>query len=244
MAGIIDFLPTADALLELSPEDLGMIVLHLVQKERTANVAVSNLEMSLWNANSAGYPAHKRMPVARAFAEAWQWLQTEGLLMVAPDQSNGFFCLTRKGVSIKSPADIETYRQGDLLPRGLLHPKLAEKVRPMFVRGDYAIAVLQSFIEVEIAVRAAAKLSNSEIGRRLMQAASNPENGPLTDREADKGERVGVMDLFCGAIGHCKNPPSHRESDFDRLSAARLITFASYLLAYVDGIESANAGGQ
>lgn len=107
----------------------------------------------------------------------------------------------------------------------------------MFMRGDYDIAVLQAFIEVEVAVRAAAKLSNSDIGRKLMQIAFNPENGPLTDKEADKGERVGTMDLFSGAIGHAKNPPSHRETGFDRVEAAQLIAFASYLLMQVEIME-------
>ena len=73
--------------------------------------------------------------------------------MVAPEQPNGFFCLTRKGRSFENSADVDAYRHGKLLPVSLLHPKLAEKVRPMFLRGDYAIAVLQAFIEVEIAVR-------------------------------------------------------------------------------------------
>jgi uncharacterized protein (TIGR02391 family) len=102
----------------------------------------------------------------------------------------------------------------------LLHAKLAEKVRPMFMRGDYDVAVFQAFKEVEVSVRGAAKLSNSDIGRKLVQMAFNPESGPLTDAEADKGERVGLMDLFSGGIGYCKNPSAHRERGFDRVSAA------------------------
>jgi uncharacterized protein (TIGR02391 family) len=98
------------------------------------------------------------------------------------------------------------------------------------------VAVFQAFKEVEVAVRAAAKLSNSDIGRKLMQTAFNPENGPLTDLEADKGERVGLMDLFSGGIGYCKNPPGHRDRGFDRISAAQLIVFASYLLMQVEEI--------
>jgi uncharacterized protein (TIGR02391 family) len=176
------------------------------------------------------------MEVGRAIAEAWQWLQNEGLLMPDLDQPNGWFCLTRKGAALRTGADLEAYRQGGLLPSALLHPTFAEKMRPMFMRGDYDVAVFQSFKEVEVAVREAARMSNSDIGRKLMQAAFNPDTGPLTDRDADKGERVGLMDLFSGGIGHCKNPPGHRERDFDRVSAARLIAFASYLLTEVETI--------
>lgn len=96
------------------------------------------------------------------------------------------------------------------------------------------VAVFRAFKEVELSVRNAANMNDSDIGRKLMQTAFNPENGPLTDMQADKGERVGLMDLYSGAIGHCKNPPEHRERGFDRVSAAQLIVFASYLLAQVE----------
>ena len=235
MPGLIDFAPDADSLTALAPEDLGMIVLQVFQGER-GNFARSNIEIALWNANSPGYPHHKRTQVLLTLAEAWQWLENEGLVMLSPDQPIGYYRLTRKGMSVKTPADIEAYKQGSVFPIGLLHPKITEKVRPMFLRGDYDVAVFQAFKEVEVAVRKAARLSNSDIGRKLMQAAFNPDNGPLTDTQADKGERVGLMDLFSGGIGYCKNPPGHRDRDFDRTSAAQLIVFASYLLTRVDAI--------
>jgi len=234
MPGLMGYLPDADSLLALGPEDLGLILLDLAQKERGPRVTLSNLEMPLWNANSPAYPQHQRMPVGRCIAEAWQWLQNEGLLMPDLDQPNGWFCLTRKGAALKNTVDIDAYRHGNILPVGLLHPKIAEKVRPMFMRGDYDVAVFQAFKEVEVAVRAEAGFSNSEIGRKLMQAAFNPDNGPLTDKKADRGECVGIMELFSGAIGHCKNPPSHREVGIERQSAAQLIGFASHLLTQVD----------
>jgi hypothetical protein len=37
MPGLQDYLPIADALTSLSPEDLGMIILELVQKARGPN---------------------------------------------------------------------------------------------------------------------------------------------------------------------------------------------------------------
>src|SRR5208282_3359861 len=122
MPGLIEYLPNADSLLALGAEDLGMILLQLLQTER-GNFTRSNLEVPLWNANSPGYTQQKRIQVARALAEAWQWLQNEGLMMTAPDQSNDWFCLTRKGMRLRSTVDIEAYRQGNILPVGLLHPR-------------------------------------------------------------------------------------------------------------------------
>ena len=240
MPGLIDFLPTADALIELSAEDLGMILLQLAQQEPGSNFTLSNIETPVWNANTAGYPHHKRLPVGRAIAEAWLWLQNEGLMMVAPDQPNGWFCLTRKGAGLTNAADIDAYRHGNLLPVGVLHPKLAEKVRPMFLRGDYAIAVLQSFIEVEIAVRAASGLSNDWIGAKLMREAFKPENGKLTDTETVTSERIALMELFAGSSGHCRNPSAHRAVNMGRVSAAQLIGFASYLMMIVDSMQRSN----
>ncbi len=242
MAGLIDYLPDADSLLALGPEDLGMILLQLLQKQPGGgNFTKSNLEMPVWNANTTAYPYHKRMPVARAIAEAWQWLQNEGLLMVAPDQSNDWFCLTRKGAKLKSAADVDAYRQGNVLPVGLLHLRLAEKVRPMFLRGDYDVAVFQAFKEVEVVVRKAAGLPDDLVGVKLMREAFRPKSGPLTDTKTVDGEQVATMELFAGAIGHCKNPPSHREVQITRVAAAQLIALASNLLLQVDAIVEARA---
>jgi uncharacterized protein (TIGR02391 family) len=128
---------------------------------------------------------------------------------------NQRYMLTRKGKSIKTQTDIDAYRLGNILPIGLLEPTLAEKVRPMFMRGDYDVAVLQAFKTVEMAVRKAAGLSDSDIGRKLMQSAFRPEGGPLITIGTDKGEQVGLMDLFSGAIGYCKNPASHRSPGYN-----------------------------
>jgi uncharacterized protein (TIGR02391 family) len=239
MAGLMDFLPDADSLIALGPEDLGMVLLALAQMERGPRVALSNLEMPLWNANSPAYPQYKRMPVGRCIAEAWQWLQNEGLLMPDLDQPNGWFCLTRKGAALKDAADVNAYKHGNILPVGLLHPRLAEKVRPMFMRGDYDVAVFQSFKEVEVMVRNAAALSDDLVGVKLMREVFKPDRGPLTDRESVGGEQVAVMELFAGAMGHCKNPPSHREVEMTRVSAAQLIALASYLLMQVEATVAA-----
>jgi uncharacterized protein (TIGR02391 family) len=167
-------------------------------------------------------------------AEGWQWLINEGLLIDAPDQSNGYYCLTRKGESLKSDRDINTYRHGNLLPIGLLHKRIAEKVRPMYLRGDYDVAVFQAFKEVEVAVRAGGKFDADLIGTKLMRKAFDPETGPFRWEGVVLSEREALAHLFAGAIGHCKNPQSHREVRLRRTQAAHLIVFASYLLEEVE----------
>jgi uncharacterized protein (TIGR02391 family) len=207
----------------------------MVQRYGTNNFTLSDIQMQGRNlAHGGPRPAYdKAQSMDRVLAEAWQWLTNEGLIMVAVDQPNGFFCITRKGASLKSQGDVQTYAHGNLLPVALLNPLIAEKVRPMFLRGDYDVAVFQAFKEVEVAVRRASGLPKEMIGVKLMRAAFSPENGPLTDKEAEGGERTAMMELYAGAIGHCKNPTSHRDVAIDRATAARLIALASHLLEQV-----------
>jgi uncharacterized protein (TIGR02391 family) len=239
MPGLIDFFPGADSLVAVAPEDLGIVLLQLVQQERGPRVTLPNLEMPLWNANTTAYPQHARMPVGRAIAEAWQWLQNEGLLMPDPDQPNGWFCLTRKGAALRMKSDLEAYRQGNLLPIALLHPRLSEKVRPMFMRGDYDVALFQAFKEVEVAVRNTANKKGASypddlVGVTLMRKAFHPDSGTLSDKCLVTAEREADMHLFSGAIGHAKNPTSHRDVTVSPRGAAQLILFASYLLGVVE----------
>jgi uncharacterized protein (TIGR02391 family) len=232
--GLLEILPEADSLISLTAEDLGMILLELIQQQRALRFTPLDFEQPIWNANSPGCPQVKRIRVNRTIAEAWQWLQNEGLIMVDLDQPNGWFCLTRKGASITSQADVDAYQHGNLLPEGAMHPTIVAKVRPMFLRGDYDVAVVQAFKQVEIEVRDATGLPNDMVGLKLIRMAYNPESGLLTDMNTPAAERQAVMELFAGAIGHGRNPPSHRDIVIARTDAARLIGLASYLLGLVD----------
>jgi hypothetical protein len=67
-----------------------------------------------------------------------------------------------------------------------------------------------------------------------MRNAFHPQTGPLTDMSTITGEREAIMHLFSGAIGHAKNPTSHRHIVIAADEAARLIVFASHLLDVVE----------
>jgi uncharacterized protein (TIGR02391 family) len=102
------------------------------------------------------------------------------------------------------------------------------------VRGDHDTAVFQAFKEVEKAVRAACGYGNDMVGKKLVTKAFSVEDGPLSDRSLVISEREAEVSLFVGAVGHMKNPTSHRDVNHNRVDAAKLIMFASYLLDLVE----------
>jgi uncharacterized protein (TIGR02391 family) len=139
----------------------------------------------------------------------------------------------------KTRTDVEAFRKGRILPTELLPTLFAEKVVPLFRRGDHDVAVFQAFKEVEVAVRKAANAKragypDSEVGVTLMRKAFHPDTGPLADKSLVTAEREAEMHLFAGAIGHAQNPTSHRDVAVTAIEAARLIVFASHLFDIVE----------
>ena len=146
----------------------------------------------------------------------------------------GWYLLSRRGETLKTRADVEAFQKGRNLPRDLLQPALDRKVRHLFLRGDHDTAVFQAFKDVEVAVRKAGGYADGDLGQELMKKAFHPDNGPLTDTTRVFSERQAEMFLFTGAMGHAKNPSSHRDVSLTRQDAARLIIFASYLIDTVE----------
>ncbi len=142
--------------------------------------------------------------------------------------------VTRRGRQAANPEALKAYRRGQLLPKGVLQPTIAQKVWATFLRGDYDTAVFQAFKEVDVRVREVGGYAPEDIGVPLVRKAFGVGSGPLADRNAPPAEQEALAHLFAGAIGSYKNPHSHRNVTIGPVEALEMILLASHLLGIVD----------
>lgn len=243
---LLTILPNPNDLLALEPEDLGDVILEIAPGiTQHGKFTFEAILEQVFTISDSSYPTGVRGNVANAIGEALSRLISLGLLIEDPEQPAKWYRPTRRAQSLKSRKDVEQFRKGRILPIELLQPTLAEKVWPLFLRGDHDVAVFQAFKEIEVAVRNAARQKehdtvekteypNDLVGTKLMRKAFHPEDGPLANKRAVAAEREAEMHLFSGAIGHAKNPVSHRDIDLPPREAARLVVLASHLLSIVE----------
>jgi uncharacterized protein (TIGR02391 family) len=250
-------LPTADELLALEVEELaGVLLEHLKSCETapggTYQNGLFNPGYLLASMKTTGYGPARQEPdygdkqpqVDRALMEAWAWLEKEGFVIRDIAQPAAWFWMSRRGhLRIFKSTAKQICSQ-----RGQLHPLVAAKVYPAFLRGEYDTAVFQAFREVEVAVRAAGGFPADLVGVNLMREAlkpvknNNPPGGPLTDTLLPVAEQEGMASLFAGAILLYNNPQSHRNVPTEAADAAEVIGFASHLLRTVDRLKSQCSG--
>ena len=221
-------LPRADVAVELKPSLLAGPLLAYLRAENPGPFARFNRANTVRRFDAAG------REVLLAISAAWAWLEREGLVVPAIDVPDyGVQMLSSTALGIDTREQFERYRQASLLPRGLLHPIVAEKAWSLFATGDYDTAVFAAFkaVEVEVATRSGC----DGTGVPLMRAAFHQATGPLADRNLNEGERVGVAALFAGAFATIRNPAGHRNVEYTSpMEPAEQLMIASHLMRLIE----------
>ena len=169
-----------------------------------------------------------------AVSAAWSWLEANGLICRNPEQDNEWFVPTARGRQVRHHQALRALISAEQLPEHFLHDDILVHARPLFLQSRFDTAVFEAFKALEVAIRTAAQLGAGDIGIQLAQAAFHPDNGPLTDTNVERGERVALMNLMTGALGSYKNPSSHRRVQLGAEEAREMIMLASHLLRIVD----------
>lgn len=228
--------PDPVVLLQLEPEELGGKILFLLRQGYSDGMI--HRDHLTNNYTGGAYSSHEiRIEVSDAINEAWSWLIAQGLIIPVSgiNGNNGYMRLSRRAQRFESEQEFIDYSVARILPRDALHERIRAPVWGAFMRGEFDVAVFQAMKAVEVSVREACGLPSNEVGVNLMRKAFNPENGKLTDKSAEGGERDALSALFAGAMGVFKNPQSHRDVDLSNpTEAMEAIMFANYLLRLVD----------
>lgn len=228
-------LPERYDLLRMDPKDVARILLRELASLGRRAFIPAEIAAAL---SDRGYDRDE--DVDRVLMEGFSYLEHYSLIVQefrTYSTSGVARQLSRQGEAIaRNPAQYDTFVTRFKDPRSLLHPTIVAEALPHFDRGpaDYDTAVFTAFKAIEVAVRAAAHEDASVVGVPLMNRSLGP-TGALCDPAAERGEQEGMRNLFAGAMGVYKNPPSHRNVGLD--DARRVfhaLCLASELLFIVD----------
>lgn len=236
MASLSKLVPEAQAVVAMQTPDLAGYVLEVL-------MSAGPMERGVWNRRNfcmqmgreyaqPNQPADNAVGIA--CSSAWSWLEANGFIARHPEQDNEWYLPTQQGEALRNHQALRRFMTSEQLPEVFLHPEFLPHVRPLFFQSRFETAVFEAFKTLEVAIRTAANLGHDLVGVALASRAFHPDDGPLTNQQSERGERVALMNLMAGAIGSYKNPSSHRRVEIEAAEARDMIMLASHLLKIVE----------
>jgi hypothetical protein len=131
MLQLVTAIPDVDALLALEPEELGARMLFLIRsRPDAAPFNLSTLRGELWtqNLDRQLYPRHRKAEIDLAIAEAFAWLEAQGLIVPA-SAGNGWRHLSRRARKFENETDFRSFATARLLSKEMLHPKISRPAK-------------------------------------------------------------------------------------------------------------------
>lgn len=222
-----------DEVRALPVERLAMVVL---------NALIDRNDWSAHNFKNDQQHAGRRESAMKALIEALGWLTSHNLVAYGhPTQSSSEAIMITRAGQVAAAEGLGTMQAEQRLVADL--DRRLGRARTQFLLGEFEAAAFLAMREVEIAVRKKIRAPDSLIGTKLTKHAFNPENGPLSDVAIDLGERVGLMELYSGALATFRNPVSHRDIDYgDPIQASEVVLFADLLLRMLDRMKVRRGG--
>ena len=188
-----DIFPPLETVLEMNPEELAPFVLKYLSDKPNINrynfTLGSNPDIVAYAGGRLNEELNNRL------MEAWMWLEKEILITPKAGAQHDWAVITRRGRKIIENDNFSAIKFEALLPSDNLDPVLLQKVKSLFIRGEYEMAIFAAFKEVEVRVRKKAGLSNSDVGVKLMRTAFGTGGG-LFDATLPAGESDAIRELF------------------------------------------------
>lgn len=129
----------------------------------------------------------------------------------------------------------------------LIHPRVSEVSKSLYLDGHYANAAEDAFIEINVRVKGLYQIINPNDknpcdkvpdGDGAMTTVFSPQK-PLVefcDTSTDTGKNVqkGFMQMLAGAMSALRNPKAHENIKLSADDAMRRLMFASMLMFKID----------
>jgi len=239
--------PNWNSLSQLAPEETAYFLLdwlcEIEDMRRSPNKYNDTLQGNF--TNYLGNPQNTSLydEVGKKIMEAWNYLERLGLVAQKPGEvSLQWYYVTERGRSVRDKEAFHKFQRTEIFKLDHFDSVLAQKVFPLLIRGDYETAITVAYKELEVRIRDACGLDNSQYGLDLIRKhAFKPESGILTDQSLHKQEQEAMMQMFAGAIGFYKNASSHRYLGVDDpYEVSEIIGLANHLIRIVESLRPDN----